>query len=101
MAQPPLISSGTVDIAPQRPLMLGGFAKRTEPFRGVADRLEANVLVVRGVSSRAVIVTTDLLYPGETLKGSFIGELGSHRESRGVVFVCITYALRAHDRARL
>ena len=68
MAQLPLISSGTADIAPQRPLMLGGFAKRTEPFRGVADRLEANVLVVRGVSLRAVIVTTDLLYPGETLR---------------------------------
>jgi hypothetical protein len=76
MAQPPLISSGTVDIAPQRPLMLGGFAKRSAPFRGIADRLEANVLVVRGVSSRAVIVTTDLLYPGETLRALLLENLG-------------------------
>ncbi len=76
MAQPPLNSSGTIDNAPQRPLMLGGFAKRTAPFRGVADRLEANVLVVRGVSSRAVIVTTDLLYPGETLRALLLENLG-------------------------
>jgi hypothetical protein len=76
MMQPPLISSGTVDIAPQRPLMLGGFAKRTAPFRAIADKLEANVLVVRGVSSRVVIVTTDLLYPGETLRALLLENLG-------------------------
>jgi len=76
MAQPPLISSGTVDITPQRPLVLGGYAKRTTPFRGIADRLEANVLLVRGVSSRVVIVTTDLLYPGETLRSLLLEYLG-------------------------
>ena len=75
-AHTPLISAGTVDITPQRPLTLGGFAKRTAPFRGIADRLEANVLVVRGVSSRAVIVSTDLLYPGETLRGLLLENLG-------------------------
>jgi neutral ceramidase len=74
--QSPLISSGTVDITPQRPLMLGGYAKRTAPFRGIADRLEANVLIVRGISSRVVIITTDLLYPGETLRSLLLEYLG-------------------------
>ena len=76
MAQSPLISSGTVDITPQRPITLAGYAKRTAPFQGIADRLEANVLLVRGVSSRAVIVTADLLYPGETLRNLLLEHLG-------------------------
>ena len=62
------ISAGTVDITPQRPAMLGGFDKRKELFKGVADRLEANVLVIRSADSRVIIVSTDLLYPGGTLR---------------------------------
>ncbi len=71
-----LISSGSVDITPRRPVMLGGYNKRTAPFTAIAGRLEANVLLIKGPSSRVVIVSTDLLYPGETLRARLIEELG-------------------------
>jgi hypothetical protein len=75
MAQEFLISSGSVDITPRRPLMLGGFNKRTAPFTSVASRLEANVLVIRGSTSSVTIVSTDLLYPGETLRAQLVKNL--------------------------
>src|SRR6202045_2197577 len=76
MAQQFLISSGSVDITPRRPLMLGGFNKRTAPFTSVASRFEANVLLLRGESSSVTIVSTDSLYPGETLRAQLIKNLG-------------------------
>jgi len=76
MAAEFLISSGSVDITPRRRVMLGGYHKRTAPFTAIADRLEANVLLVKGPSSRVVIVSTDLLYPGETLRAHLIKNLG-------------------------
>ncbi len=76
MAQEFLISSGSVDITPRRPVMLGGYYKRTAPFTSVASRLEANVLIIRGVSSRVLVVSTDLLYPGETLRAQLLDNLG-------------------------
>jgi len=71
------ISSGTVDITPERPLSLGGYAKRCSPFTGIADRLEANVLVLGGENSRAIVVSMDLLYPGEALRTSLSARLGA------------------------
>src|SRR6266852_3290123 len=71
-----LISSGSVDITPPRPVMLGGYNKRTAPFTAIAGRLEANVLLITGPSSRVVIVSTDLLYPGETLSAHLVKNLG-------------------------
>ena len=71
-----LISSGCVDITPHRPVMLGGYNKRTAPFTAIAGRLEANVLLIKGPSSRVVIVSTDLLYPGETLRTHLLENLG-------------------------
>ncbi|HWN58437.1 MAG TPA: hypothetical protein VNO74_10075, partial [Methylomirabilota bacterium] len=71
-----LISSGCADITPRRPVMLGGYNKRTAPFTAIAGRLEANVLVIKGPSSRVAIVSTDLLYPGETLRSHLVKNLG-------------------------
>jgi hypothetical protein len=76
MAQEFLISSGSVDITPHRRMMLGGYNKRTAPFTSVASRLEANVLLIKGASSSVTIVSTDLLYPGETLRAQLIKNLG-------------------------
>jgi len=76
MAEEFLISSGCADITPRRPVMLGGYNKRTAPFTAIAGRLEANVLVIKGPSSRVVIVSTDLLYPGETLRSHLVKNLG-------------------------
>jgi hypothetical protein len=59
-----------VDITPcpSRPLPLAGYSERTEPFAGVADPLEANVLVCRDQEQTLVLVTFDLLYVGELLR---------------------------------
>jgi hypothetical protein len=90
MAQEFLISSGSVDITPRRPLMLGGFNKRTAPFTSVASRLEANVLLIRGESSGVTIVSTDLLYPGETLRAQLIENLGLADRSEEL-FLCASH----------
>jgi hypothetical protein len=76
MADEFLISSGSVDITPRRPVMLGGYHKRTAPFTAIAGRLEANVLLIKGASSSVTIVSTDLLYPGETLRAHLVKNLG-------------------------
>lgn len=76
MADEFLISSGSVDITPRRPVMLGGYHKRTAPFTAIAGRLEANVLLIKGASSSVTIVSTDLLYPGETLRAHLVENLG-------------------------
>jgi len=90
MAQQFLISSGSVDITPRRPLMLGGFNKRTAPFASVASRLEVNVLLIRGASSNVTIVSTDLLYPGETLRAQLIENLGLADRSEEL-FLCASH----------
>jgi hypothetical protein len=69
------IAAGTVDISPRRPAMLGGYARRTASFRSIADPLEANVLQIAGDHQRATIVSTDLLYPGQTLRSLLLGSL--------------------------
>jgi len=90
MVQQFLISSGSVDITPRRPVMLGGFNKRTAPFTSVASRLEANVLLIRGASSRVIIVSTDLLYPGETLRSQLVKNLGLEDRSEEL-FLCASH----------
>jgi hypothetical protein len=90
MAQQFLISSGSVDITPRRPVMLGGFNKRTAPFTSVASALEANVLLIRGEASSVTIVSTDLLYPGETLRAQLIENLGLANRSEEL-FLCASH----------
>ncbi len=90
MAQEFLISSGSVDITPLRPVMLGGFNKRTAPFTSVASRLEANVILIRGESSSVTIVSTDLLYPGETLRAQLVKNLGLTDRSEEL-FLCASH----------
>src|SRR5579863_7761251 len=89
MAQEFLISAGSVDITPRRPLMLGGYNKRTAPFTSVASRLEANVLLIKGSSSSVAIVSTDLLYPGETLRAQLIKNLGLATSEQ--LFLCASH----------
>ncbi len=90
MAQEFLISSGSVDITPRRPVMLGGFNKRTAPFTSVASRLEANVILIKGASSSVTIVSTDLLYPGETLRAQLVKNLGLEGRSEEL-FLCASH----------
>lgn len=85
-----LIAAGTVDITPRRPIMLGGYAGRTTPFQGVATQLEANVLSITSASSRLLIVSTDLLYPGSILRAELLRELGSTYRDENL-FLCASH----------
>lgn len=52
----------SIDITPERPLWMAGFAARTQPSQGVAMPLHAKALALRcGKGPRAVLVTIDLL----------------------------------------
>ena len=62
-------AAGFVDITPMRPVMLAGYGVRTGAYDGVADRLEANAIVLRGAGPPVVLVSFDLLYVGELLRG--------------------------------
>lgn len=84
------ISTGAVDITPERRLMLGGYNKRTALFTEVADRLEANVVIVNGSTSRVIIVSTDLLYPGDTLRNELLKRLGS-LANESELFLCASH----------
>jgi hypothetical protein len=66
---PATYAAGSVDITPRQPLPLAGYSRRTEPFAGVADPLEANALVCRDRHQTIVLVSFDLLYVGELLRG--------------------------------
>jgi len=68
-------AAGSVDITPRAPLPLAGYAGRLAPFAGVADPLEANVLVCRGAARTTVLVTFDLLFVGELLRRRLEAEL--------------------------
>jgi hypothetical protein len=74
------IAAGSVDISPRRPVMLGGYERRTAPFKSIADPLEANVLQIEGDHQRVIIVSTDLLYPGQTLRAALLSNLGVRDE---------------------
>jgi hypothetical protein len=74
------IAAGSVHISPLRPAMLGGYARRTAPFKSIADPLEANVLEIEGDHQRAIIVSTDLLYPGQTLRSLLLSSLAVREE---------------------
>ena len=74
------IAGGSVDISPRRPAMLGGYAGRTTPCKAIADPLEANVLQIEGDDGRVIVVSTDLLYPGDTLRTSLLRNLAAREE---------------------
>src|SRR5262245_64828653 len=50
-----------VDITPDRPLELEGYARRQQPAAGTLDRLEARALALEEGPVRAAIVALDLI----------------------------------------
>jgi hypothetical protein len=60
--------------------MLGGYERRTAPFKSIADPLEANVLQIDSDHQRATIISTDLLYPGQTLRTLLLSSLAVREE---------------------
>lgn len=60
--------AASVDITPAVPLPLAGYGDRHGPFAQVADRLEANVLLLRQDDAFVVFVSCDLLFVGQLLR---------------------------------
>ncbi len=88
MNQEVFVTAGFTDITPHRPAILGGYERRTTPFRSVADPLEANVLILEDANERSIIVTADLLYPGELLRSELLGTLNLSDEE---LFLCASH----------
>ena len=61
-------STGHVSIVPEKPVQLGGYAGRTDPFKKLADPIEANVLLIRAGEQRIFLITLDVLYVGDRLR---------------------------------
>jgi hypothetical protein len=54
--------AAAVDITPDQPIWLAGFASRTKPSEGVLQRIHAKALVIEDeTGARTVLVTSDLL----------------------------------------
>lgn len=75
-----------MDITPDAPLPLFGNSLRTGNFQGVADRLEANVLVLRSGGAPLVCVSADLAFIGQQLRSCVLRNLGQRVASESLFF---------------
>jgi len=73
-----MFAGGSTDITPQEPIPLAGYAALRKPmFERVADRLEANIIVLRSGEQTAVFVSLDLMYVGAFLRDQIVAALSS------------------------
>ncbi len=70
-------TAGTIDITPGAPVPLAGSEIRTGVYRGIADGLEANALVLRQAEQTVVLVTFDLVFVGQELRDGILRRLGA------------------------
>ena len=77
-----------MDITPDRPLRLGGYAARTLLSEGVKDRLEANILTLGRGETSVILVSLDLLYPGDRLRRIILDRTRLAPEQ---LFLCATH----------
>jgi hypothetical protein len=94
---PILYAAGAVDITPERPLPLAGYAGRSECYTGVADALEANVLVCRDAHETVVMVAFDLLHVGELLRQKLQAALAEVRPEQLFLTASHTHFAPATD----
>jgi neutral ceramidase len=69
-------NAGTADITPETAVPLAGSEIRTDVFQGIADRLEANVLVLTQDGPPVVFVSVDLMFVGQELRSGVLDRLG-------------------------
>jgi neutral ceramidase len=70
-------SAGTADITPETAVPLAGSEFRTGVFQRIADRLEANALVLRQEGAPIVFVSVDLMFVGQELRSGVLARLGA------------------------
>ena len=66
---------GSVDITPLRPIPLAGLFDRTDPYSTIADKLEANAVLLRDDKQKVIIVSTDLFFIGKTLRNGILDKI--------------------------
>jgi hypothetical protein len=70
------IAAGSVDITPQQPIPLAGYASLRKPtFERIADPLEANVAILRHGRTTVALITLDLMYVGAFLRDAIVTAL--------------------------
>jgi hypothetical protein len=70
------IAAGSVDITPPTPIPLAGYATLRKPtFERVADRLEANIILLRNGVDTIAFVAFDLMYVGAYLRDAIVNTL--------------------------
>jgi neutral ceramidase len=71
-------AGASTDITPEEPIPLAGYATLRKPtFERVADRLEANIIVLRNAGQTAAFITFDLMYVGAYLRDRIFAALSS------------------------
>src|SRR5579863_5142309 len=87
------MAAGSVDITPQAPIALAGYATlRKAAFERVADPLEANVVVLRRGDAVLVLVALDLMYVGAYLER----EISARLADRVPRHALLTSAIHTH-----
>jgi hypothetical protein len=88
------IVASTVDITPRHPVVVGGYMGGA-PLSEVAERLEANLVVLRSDSDPepVVIISLDLLYPGRILRSALESALPELRPDQ--IFLAATHTHQA------
>lgn len=65
-----LIGTGFREITLSHPLPLAGYENRKEPYTGITDKLEVNMLIIKDNDKKAILVSVDSLYISDELFNS-------------------------------
>lgn len=88
------IAAGSVDITPEQPIPLAGYAKLRKPtFERIADRLEANVAILRSGGTTVALIALDLMYVGGFLRDA----IGTALQGRIPREAILTTACHTHS----
>jgi len=79
-------SAGTADITPETAVPLAGSEIRTGAFQRIADRLEANALVLRQEGPPIVFASVDLMFVGHELRSEVVNRLGGAVSDESLFF---------------
>lgn len=89
-----LAASGKVDISPESPMWMAGYAARTKPAEGSLTPLFAKVLVLQDAATEkpAVLITLDLVGVDRDLAGEISGELmEAFKIDRSRIAICTSH----------
>lgn len=70
------LSAGNIDITPQKPIPLFGFAERHGSYSKVHDRLEINLCALKQEGKLVLIYSIDTLFAPESFISSILDEFG-------------------------